>query len=267
MSGPRASGSTVGEASTMAATNQVPGGAWAGAVGAPPLPAHSVKEPTLLGEAIGPDGAIASQDGVQRVADAVAHVVAAQSLGVDQLLPFATSAIRDAVNRDEDRAHRADVRSWPERSPRTRRWRPWPCARSRRPRPGPTVARGSPGCLRHGFAGLLRVDAGPRQVAVEQAGHDGVREQHRDGGAADPVLASAWVLCGVEHGVGSDLGLVDRRDGRAAGPRSRPSSVNKNRAQSGESKEASKTSTKDVVASFGNARVPRPHDVHMGPCH
>jgi exopolyphosphatase/guanosine-5'-triphosphate,3'-diphosphate pyrophosphatase len=69
--------------------------------GAPPLPAHGVKEPTLLGEAIEPDGSIA-EEGVQRVADAVARsVVAAQSFGVDQLFPFATSAIRDAANRDE----------------------------------------------------------------------------------------------------------------------------------------------------------------------
>jgi exopolyphosphatase / guanosine-5'-triphosphate,3'-diphosphate pyrophosphatase len=69
--------------------------------GAPPLPAHAVKEPTLLGEALEPDGSIA-EDGVQRVAEAVARaVVAAQHLGVDQLFPFVTSAIRDATNRDE----------------------------------------------------------------------------------------------------------------------------------------------------------------------
>jgi exopolyphosphatase/guanosine-5'-triphosphate,3'-diphosphate pyrophosphatase len=69
--------------------------------GAPPLPAHAVKEATLLGEAIEPDGSIA-EDGVERVAEAVARaVVAAQHLGVDQLFPFATSAIRDAANRDE----------------------------------------------------------------------------------------------------------------------------------------------------------------------
>jgi exopolyphosphatase/guanosine-5'-triphosphate,3'-diphosphate pyrophosphatase len=68
--------------------------------GAPPLPAHAVKEPTLLGERIEPDGSI-GQDGIQRVADAVARaVVAAQQLGVDELVPFVTSAIRDASNRD-----------------------------------------------------------------------------------------------------------------------------------------------------------------------
>jgi exopolyphosphatase/guanosine-5'-triphosphate,3'-diphosphate pyrophosphatase len=69
--------------------------------GAPPLPAHAVKEPTLLGELIEPDGSIA-ENGVQRVAEAVARaVIAAQCYGVDQLYPFVTAAIRDATNRDE----------------------------------------------------------------------------------------------------------------------------------------------------------------------
>jgi hypothetical protein len=42
--------------------------------GAPPLPAHAVKESTLLGELIEPDGSI-GEDGVQRVAEAVARAV------------------------------------------------------------------------------------------------------------------------------------------------------------------------------------------------
>ena len=72
-----------------------------GLPGAPPLPTQAVKEPTLLAEAIQPDGTIA-EEGVQRVADAVARaVVSAQHFGVDQLFPFATSAIRDAANRDD----------------------------------------------------------------------------------------------------------------------------------------------------------------------
>ncbi|PWK83617.1 hypothetical protein C8D88_11073 [Lentzea atacamensis] len=63
--------------------------------GAPPLPAHAVKEPTLLGEEILPDGSI-SDDGVGRVVRAVADAVtAAARHGVDQLYPFATSAVRD----------------------------------------------------------------------------------------------------------------------------------------------------------------------------
>jgi exopolyphosphatase/guanosine-5'-triphosphate,3'-diphosphate pyrophosphatase len=67
--------------------------------GAPPLPAHAVKEPTLLGELVEPDGSIA-EVGIQRVAEAVARAVeAAQQYGVDQLYPFVTAAIRDATNR------------------------------------------------------------------------------------------------------------------------------------------------------------------------
>jgi exopolyphosphatase/guanosine-5'-triphosphate,3'-diphosphate pyrophosphatase len=38
--------------------------------GAPPLPTHAVKEPTLLGESFGPDGAI-KPAGVDRVVEAV----------------------------------------------------------------------------------------------------------------------------------------------------------------------------------------------------
>ena len=69
--------------------------------GAPPLPAHCVKKPTLLGEEIEPDGSL-SPAGVERVVRAVADAAtAAYRHGVDHLYPFATSAVRDAVNRDE----------------------------------------------------------------------------------------------------------------------------------------------------------------------
>ncbi len=69
--------------------------------GAPPLPTHAVKEPTLLGEAFGPDGAI-DPTGVDRVVQAVNHAMgAARRLGVQQLYVFTTSAVRDATNRDE----------------------------------------------------------------------------------------------------------------------------------------------------------------------
>lgn len=83
--------------------------------GAPPLPAHSVKEPTLLGEEIEPDGSV-SPAGVERVVRAVADAVgAAYRHGVDQLYTFATSAVRDATNRDEivDSIH-ADVGMRPQ---------------------------------------------------------------------------------------------------------------------------------------------------------
>jgi exopolyphosphatase / guanosine-5'-triphosphate,3'-diphosphate pyrophosphatase len=58
-----------------------------------------VKEPTLLGEAFGPDGAI-DPAGVDRVVEAVNRAMgAARRLGVQQLYVF-TSAVRDAANRD-----------------------------------------------------------------------------------------------------------------------------------------------------------------------
>jgi len=68
--------------------------------GAPPLPTHAVKAPTLLGEAFGPDGAI-EPAGVDRVVEAVNHAMnAARRLGVEQFYVFTTSAVRDAANRD-----------------------------------------------------------------------------------------------------------------------------------------------------------------------
>jgi exopolyphosphatase / guanosine-5'-triphosphate,3'-diphosphate pyrophosphatase len=68
--------------------------------GAPPLPTHAVKEPTLLSEAFEADGAI-SQEGIDRVVAAVNNAMsAARRLGVEQLFVFTTSAVRDAANRD-----------------------------------------------------------------------------------------------------------------------------------------------------------------------
>ena len=69
--------------------------------GAPPLPTHAVKEPTLLGEAVDPDGAI-NPAGIDRVITAVRRAMsAARRLGVQQLFVFTTSAVRDAANRDQ----------------------------------------------------------------------------------------------------------------------------------------------------------------------
>jgi exopolyphosphatase / guanosine-5'-triphosphate,3'-diphosphate pyrophosphatase len=68
--------------------------------GAPPLATHSVKEPTLLGEAFDPGGAI-DQAGIDRVIAAVRRAMnAAKRLGAEQLYVFTTSAVRDATNRD-----------------------------------------------------------------------------------------------------------------------------------------------------------------------
>ncbi|MFD9962304.1 hypothetical protein [Amycolatopsis sp. NPDC058986] len=69
--------------------------------GAPPLPVHAVKAPTLLSEELRADGAL-GEAGVERAADAVGKAVeAAARLDVDQLYPFVTAAVRDAVNRAE----------------------------------------------------------------------------------------------------------------------------------------------------------------------
>ena len=68
--------------------------------GAPPLPTHAVKEPTLLGGAFDADGAIIPA-GINRVVAAVRRAMsAARRLGVQQLYVFTTSAVRDAANRD-----------------------------------------------------------------------------------------------------------------------------------------------------------------------
>jgi exopolyphosphatase / guanosine-5'-triphosphate,3'-diphosphate pyrophosphatase len=68
--------------------------------GAPPLPTHAVKAPTLLGEAFDADGSI-DIAGADRVVEAVQRALeAARRLGVEQLYVFATAAVRDATNRD-----------------------------------------------------------------------------------------------------------------------------------------------------------------------
>src|SRR3954468_22256963 len=81
--------------------------------GGAPLPAPAVKEPTLLGEEMLPDGAI-GHVAVERVCAAVSRAVEiAERQGIDQLYAFVTSAVRDATNRDDvlDRIeHAAGIR-------------------------------------------------------------------------------------------------------------------------------------------------------------
>jgi len=68
--------------------------------GAPPLPIHAVKQPTLLSEALDSDGVI-DPAGVDRVIKAVNDTMsAARRLGVQHLYVFTTSAVRDAPNRE-----------------------------------------------------------------------------------------------------------------------------------------------------------------------
>ncbi|MFJ5558030.1 Ppx/GppA family phosphatase [Streptomyces sp. NPDC093250] len=69
--------------------------------GARPLPAHSHKTELRLAQLLDDDGAI-GPDGVDRLI-AVVHeaLQAAEDKGVEELLPFATSAVREAGNADD----------------------------------------------------------------------------------------------------------------------------------------------------------------------
>ncbi|MEU7469008.1 Ppx/GppA phosphatase family protein [Streptomyces sp. NPDC044984] len=69
--------------------------------GARPLPAHSHKAELRLAQLLDANGAI-GPDGVDRLV-AVVHdaLRAAEDKGVEELLPFATSAVRDAYNADD----------------------------------------------------------------------------------------------------------------------------------------------------------------------
>jgi exopolyphosphatase/guanosine-5'-triphosphate,3'-diphosphate pyrophosphatase len=69
--------------------------------GEPPLPVRTVKCPTRLAESIDDQGAI-NPEAIDRLAEAVAETSAvADAHEVDKLIPLATSAVRDAANRDE----------------------------------------------------------------------------------------------------------------------------------------------------------------------
>ncbi|MGW1892009.1 Ppx/GppA phosphatase family protein [Streptomyces sp. NPDC002004] len=69
--------------------------------GARPLPAHSHKAELRLAQLLDDDGAI-GPDGVQKLIDVVHDALqAAEDKGVENLLPFATSAVREASNADE----------------------------------------------------------------------------------------------------------------------------------------------------------------------
>ncbi|WP_151773350.1 Ppx/GppA phosphatase family protein [Streptomyces abyssomicinicus] len=76
--------------------------------GACPLPAHSMKEELRLAQLLDEDGAIGPA-GVDRLIHVVREAArAAEDKGVEALLPFATSAVREARNADEvlARVHR-----------------------------------------------------------------------------------------------------------------------------------------------------------------
>lgn len=69
--------------------------------GTHPVPAHSEKSVLRLAEQIGPDGALTA-NGQDALVGAVAQALtAAERLAVDEMLAFATSAVREATNAPE----------------------------------------------------------------------------------------------------------------------------------------------------------------------
>jgi exopolyphosphatase/guanosine-5'-triphosphate,3'-diphosphate pyrophosphatase len=67
----------------------------------PPLPTHTIKRQTLLGDAFTRDGSIDAA-GVDRLVDAVTDTVnAAREHGVRRLCVVVTAAVRDATNREK----------------------------------------------------------------------------------------------------------------------------------------------------------------------
>lgn len=69
--------------------------------GARPLPAHSHKADLRLAQLLDPSGAI-GPEGVDRLTAIVREAMeAAEDKGVEEVLPFATSAVREATNADE----------------------------------------------------------------------------------------------------------------------------------------------------------------------
>lgn len=69
--------------------------------GAAPLPAYSFKEPLRLAEHLDVHGAM-TDEGVQALCDFVASALqVAEDKGCEDMLGFATSAVRDAINSDE----------------------------------------------------------------------------------------------------------------------------------------------------------------------
>jgi exopolyphosphatase/guanosine-5'-triphosphate,3'-diphosphate pyrophosphatase len=73
--------------------------------GAAPLPAYSFKQPLRLAEHLDENGAV-SQTGIDALAAFTAEaLVVAEDKGCEEMLAFATSAVRDAVNSDDVLAH------------------------------------------------------------------------------------------------------------------------------------------------------------------
>src|SRR5688500_7467055 len=68
--------------------------------GAAPLPAYSYKQPLRLAEHLDPDGSV-SASGVEALSAFCAEaLVVGEEKGCEELLAFATSAVRDSANSD-----------------------------------------------------------------------------------------------------------------------------------------------------------------------
>jgi exopolyphosphatase/guanosine-5'-triphosphate,3'-diphosphate pyrophosphatase len=73
--------------------------------GAAPLPAFSYKQPLRLAEHLDPDGAV-SPTGIDALTQFTAEaLVVAEDKGCEDMLSFATSAVRDSANSDDVLAH------------------------------------------------------------------------------------------------------------------------------------------------------------------
>lgn len=73
--------------------------------GAAPLPAFSHKEPLRLAEHLDADGAV-TEAGIEALtAFCASALVVAEDKGCEEMLPFATSAVRDSANSDAVLAH------------------------------------------------------------------------------------------------------------------------------------------------------------------
>ena len=76
--------------------------------GAAPLPAYSFKQPLRLAEHLDADGAVTPK-GITALTDFCASATrVAEDKGCEEMLGFATSAVRDAVNSDDVLSHVAD---------------------------------------------------------------------------------------------------------------------------------------------------------------
>jgi exopolyphosphatase/guanosine-5'-triphosphate,3'-diphosphate pyrophosphatase len=70
--------------------------------GGRPLPAYSHKAELRLAELLGPDGRAIREDGVRRLIGTVREALqVAEDKGCEEVLPFATSAVREAANSEE----------------------------------------------------------------------------------------------------------------------------------------------------------------------